>query len=100
MIRISLIVAILAGLAVGILNFVQVKDKTVTLQSNLKEQTEKRQDAETKLAKTKKELDTTTATLKETKATLATTTEDLQKAVTEASAQTKRADKLNDDLNK
>ena len=36
LIRISLIVAIVAGLAVGVLNFVKVKEKITTLQANLK----------------------------------------------------------------
>ena len=42
LIRISLIVAIIAGLAVGVLNFVKVKEKITTLQANLKTETDGR----------------------------------------------------------
>ena len=38
--RISLIVAIIAGLAVGGLNFVKVKEKITTLQADLDRETE------------------------------------------------------------
>ena len=39
LIRICLIVALVAGLAVGALNFVYVKEKITTLQTNLKTET-------------------------------------------------------------
>jgi cell shape-determining protein MreC len=100
LIRICLIFAILAGLAVGILNFTQVKEKITTLQANLKEQTDLKNKALTELAATKKELDKTTAELKQTKATLEATTKERDEAKQLAEAATKRADKLNDDLNK
>jgi hypothetical protein len=100
LIRISLIVAIVAGLAVGVLNFVKVKEKITVLQSNLKEQTDGRLKAETELASTKKDLNKTTAELKQTKATLEATTAAKDKAEADLVAQTKRADKLTDDLNK
>lgn len=100
LIRISLIVAILAGLAVGVLNFVKVKEKITTLQTNLANETAARQTAETQRDETKLELDKTVATLTETKATLETTTQERDKAVADAAAATKRGDKLNDDLNK
>ena len=64
LIRISLIVAILAGLAVGGLNFVKVKEKIVVLEANLAEQTKGRQVAEADARKTHKDLDTRTAELK------------------------------------
>jgi myosin heavy subunit len=98
LIRICLVVAIIAGLAVGGLNFVKVKEKITTLQANLKEQTEGRQKAESELAATKSDLEKTTTKLKQTETTLAATTEEKDKAVAEAAAQVKRADKLNDDL--
>jgi len=98
--RISLFVAIIAGLVVGVLNFVMVKDKITTLQTNLKEQTDARQKAESDLAKTRDDLKKTTAELKQTQATLQATTEQKDTAVAEAASQTKRADKLTDDLNK
>ncbi len=98
--RISLFVAIIAGLVVGVLNFVMVKDKITTLQTNLKEQTDARQKAESDLAKTRDDLKKTTAELKQTQTTLQATTEQKDTAVAEAASQTKRADKLTDDLNK
>ena len=98
--RISLFVAIIAGLVVGGLNFVMVKDKITTLQTNLKEQTDARQKAESDLAKTRDDLKKTTAELKQTQTTLQATTEQKDTAVAEAASQTKRADKLTDDLNK
>jgi uncharacterized phage infection (PIP) family protein YhgE len=100
LIRISLIVAIIAGLAVGGMNFVTIKEKVTTLQANLKEQTEGRQKAETDLASTRKELDKTTADLKQTKTTLEATTEERNKAVAVAETEKNRADKLTDDLTK
>ena len=100
LIRISLIVAIIAGLAVGGLNFVKVKEKITTLQANLKEQTDGRIKAETELASTKKDLNKTTAELKQTKAELEATTAAKEKAEADLAAQTKRADKLTEDLNK
>ncbi len=98
--RISLFVAIIAGLVVGVLNFVMVKDKITTLQTNLKEQTDARQKAESDLAKTRDDLKKTTAELKQSLTTLQATTEQKDTAVAEAASQTKRADKLTDDLNK
>ena len=100
LIRISLIVAIIAGLAVGGLNFVKVKEKITVLQANLKEQTDGRVKAETDLASTKKDLDTRTAELQQTKTELATATAAKEKADAEVAALTKKADKLTVDLNK
>jgi len=100
LIRISLIVAILAGLAVGGLNFVKVKEKITTLQTDLKQQTDGRIKAETELASTKKDLTKTTAELKQTKTELEAATAAKEKADAEVAAQTKRADKLTEDLNK
>jgi hypothetical protein len=100
LIRISLIVAIIAGLAVGGLNFVKVKEKITTLQANLKEQTDGRTKAESELASTRKDLTKTTAELKQTKAELEATAAAKEKAEADVAAQTKRAEKLTDDLNK
>jgi hypothetical protein len=100
LIRICLIFAILAGLAVGILNFTQVKEKITKLQGDLKEQTDLKVKAQTELAATKKDLEKTTAELKQTKTTLEATVKERDTAVTVAAEATKRADKLNEDLNK
>jgi hypothetical protein len=100
LIRICLIVALVAGLAVGVLNFVYVKEKITTLQTNLKTETEAHQKFEKDYRVTKKELDKTAADLKTTKSNLETATTAKEKAEADALAQTKRADKLNEDLTK
>src|SRR5215472_5273605 len=100
LLRITLILAILAGAATAVLNFVVVKDKVTTLQTNLKTETAAHKEYLDKYTVTKKDLDKTTADLKTTKANLEATTADLQKSQAEAAAQTKRADKLTEDLNK
>lgn len=100
LIRISLILAILAGLAVGVLNFIYVKEKITTLQANLASEKAARASAESERDKTKKELAKTTAELKTTQQTLEATSAERDKAVETAAAQTKRADKIAEDLNK
>src|SRR6266436_5137186 len=100
LIRISLIVAIVLGLAATGLNFSKVKEKITTLQTNLKTETEAHQKFEGEYNRTKSELDKTNAVLKTTQETLKATEEEKNKAVADAAAQTKRADKLNDDLTK
>jgi hypothetical protein len=100
LIRISLIIAIIAGLAVAGLNFTKIKEKITTLQTNLDTQTKRADAAELDAKNTHIALDKTTTELKQTQATLASTTEERDTAVAKATAETKRADKLNDDLNK
>jgi len=100
LIRISLIVAIIAGLAVGGLNFVKVKEKITKLQSDLKTETEAHQKFEKDYRLTKKDLDKTTAELNQTKTTLEAATAAKEKAEADLLAQTKRADKLTEDLTK
>ena len=100
LIRICLIVALVAGLAVGVLNFVEVKEKITTLQTNLKTETDEHQKYLGLYTKTDKELKKTTADLKQTKTNLEEATAAKDKAEADALAQTKRADKLNEDLTK
>jgi hypothetical protein len=100
LIRISLIVAIIAGLAVGALNFVKVKEKISTLQTNLATETAAHQEFQTKFTQTKSALDKTNAVLKQTIANLDEATAAKDKAVADLAAQTKRADKLTEDLTK
>ncbi len=100
LIRISLIVAIIAGLAVGALNFVMVKEKIVTLHTNWVNEQTARASAEKERDSTKKELAKTSAELKTTKETLATTTEERDKALADTAALTKKADRLTEDLSK
>src|SRR6266853_6975632 len=100
LIRITLIIAIIAGLATGVLNFVVVKDKVTTLQTNLKTETAAHKEFQDKYTVTKKDLDKTSKELASTKEILKSTTEEKDKAVAEAATQTKRAEKLAEDLTK
>src|SRR5271154_6297944 len=100
LIRISLIVAIVAGLAVGVLNFVKVKEKITTLQTNLATETAAHQEYLGKYNFTKSSLDKTNVILKQTIATLEETTAAKEKALADLDTQTKRADKLDADLTK
>lgn len=103
--RIALIVAILAGLAVGGLNFTKIKEKIVTLQTHLAEQTQRADKAESERDKFHKDLDKTTAELKQTKTTLeATTTElndtkkNLEKTSTELATTKTTLEKTSEEL--
>jgi Tfp pilus assembly protein PilE len=100
LVRISLIVALLAGIAVGVLNFIYVKEKITTLQTHLKEQTDRADKAEKERDQTKRELAKTQTELKQTQVTLKTTTEERDTALANAAAQQKRADGLATDLAK
>lgn len=100
LLRISLIVAIVAGLAVGGLNFVKVKEKIVTLAADRDNEKKMKEQAQTELRSTKSELAKTSAELKTTKATLETTSAERDKAVSDLTAKTKEADRLSADLAK
>jgi len=100
LIRICLIVALVAGLAVGGLNFVKVKEKITILQADLDRETKAHREFEGKFTVTKKNLDKTTAELNQTKTNLEAATAAKDKAEADMLAQTKRADKLNEDLTK
>jgi len=89
LIRISLIVAIIAGLAVTGLNFVKVKEKITTIQAERENERSLKETAQNELAKTRKELDETTAAI----------TEEKDRALAEVASQTRRADKLTTELN-
>ena len=98
MIRISLIIAIVAALAVGVVNFVFVKDKITTLVTDRNTQRDGRKTAETDLAKTKKDLNKTQGELASTQQQLTDTQSERDKAVVTATAQSKRANELSDKL--
>jgi len=100
LIRISLIVAIVAALAAGALNFVEVKDKINTLITQRNSEKDQKVQAQTELASTKKELKTTQDNLKQTQSDLADTKVQLKKSNDNLIAQTKRADDLSDKLAK
>ena len=84
LIRISLIIAILAALAVGALNFVKVKEKIITLKDQRDTEQKAKVEAQTERDKTKVDLDKTAKDLKQTKDALELTSAQLEKAVAEA----------------
>jgi hypothetical protein len=98
LIRISLIVAIVAGLAVGALNFVKVKEIITTTRAERDEWHGKFDKTDAELRTTKKDLDKTTAELKTTQESLATATAEKDKAVATATSLSKRAAQLQEEL--
>jgi hypothetical protein len=100
LIRISLIIAILAALAVGALNFVKVKEKITTLKDQRDTEQKAKVEAQTERDKTKADLDKTTKDLKQTKDTLELTSAERDKAVTEAAIQLAKATELTEKLAK
>jgi hypothetical protein len=100
LIRISLIVAIIAGLAVSGLNFLKVKEKITTIQQQREDERSAKVQAQTELASTKKDLEKTTADLKTTKANLETATAEREKAQADLASMTKKADRLTEERDK
>ena len=100
LIRISLIVAIVAGLLAGALNIVKVRDKISTLITQRDDFHTERDQARTELASTKKDLAKTKDDLTQTQQQLTDTQAQRDKAVADAKTQTKRADDLEDKLTK
>ena len=100
LIRISLILAIVAGLAVGVLNFVVVQKKITDLQTDLANTKQTLQQTQTELASTKSKLAKTETELADTKKTLDATSKERDDAVKEAAVQNKRAGQLADELKK
>ena len=100
MIRICLIVALLAGVAVAVLNFVTIREKVTTLVKDRDSERGQKEQAQTELATTKQELETTTAKLKTTEETLAATSAERDAAVARAEKEIKRAGELAQDLQK
>lgn len=100
LIRISLIVAIIAGLAVGALNFTKIRTNITDLRTHLKEQTDRADTAERNLAKTKSDLKKTTEELAQTKTDLTTARKDLATAVAAEDDLKKQAATLQANLTK
>jgi hypothetical protein len=98
LIRISLIIAIIAGLAAGALNFVKVKEKIEILIGERNDWHAKFDKTDAELTTTKGELAKTEKELKETQETLATTSKERDDAVAKADAQTRKATELADKL--
>ena len=100
LIRISLIVAIIAGLAVSGLNFLKVKEKITTIQQQREDEKSAKVQAQTELASTKKDLEKTSADLKTTKANLEAATAERDKAVADLAVATKRNTQLTEERDK
>jgi hypothetical protein len=100
LIRISLILAVIAALAVGVVNVVVVKDKINTLVTDRNYNRDNWHSTQAQLAQTNKILVKTQGDLKQTQQDLADTQADRDKAVANALAQSKRADQLSGQLAK
>jgi hypothetical protein len=98
--RIFLFLAILAALAAGTLNVIQVRDHITTLISQREDYHNKWNDTTATLNKTKSELATTQKNLSDTKQQLADSKAAQKKAEDLAAAQQKRADDLSAQLAK
>jgi hypothetical protein len=94
LLRISLIVAILAGLAAGGLGYYEVTTQIPALTQQRDAENTAKKDALTKLATTEKNLKKTQGELAQTQTELADTKADRDKAVARADAQSKKADDL------
>jgi len=100
LIRISLIVAIVAALAVGALNIFQVRDKINTLITQRDTFHTERDQARTQLASTQRELSKTKDDLAQTQQELTNTMTQLTTAEADLKVQTTRANDLSDKLAK
>ena len=100
LIRITLVIAILAGIAAAVLNVLEVKESVVTLQTNLATETSAKEAALTKLAATNAALVKATAELKKTQTELADTKKERDVAVAEAAVQKKQATTLREEVGK
>lgn len=100
LIRISLIVAIVAGLLAGALNIVKVRDKISTLITQRDDFHTQRDQVQAQLNTTRKDLAKTKDDLTQTTQELADTKTQRDKAVADAKNETKRADELADKLTK
>jgi multidrug efflux pump subunit AcrA (membrane-fusion protein) len=100
LLRISLILAILAGLAAGGLAYMEVTDKIPALTKQRDDENSAKKQALTELASTKSTLKRTQSDLAQTQSDLADTKADRDKEAARAEAQSKRADELNDKLAK
>ncbi len=100
LIRISLILAIIAALAAGALNFFVVKDKLTTLVADRDTQKSDKEKAQTDLASTKKNLAKTQGELSQTQQQLTDSQAAQKNAEDVAATQTKLAAGLSDQLTK
>jgi exonuclease VII large subunit len=99
LIRISLIVAILAGLAAGVLNFIKVKEKIDIVVTERNDWHAKFDKTDAELTTTKSDLAKTEKELDKTKESLAQKEQERAAAVAKADEQTQKATQLSDKLN-
>lgn len=100
LIRIALIVAIIAALAAGVLNFVQVKEKITTTIAQRDQNAKDRDTEKSEKVKAQRLAKETQATLDLTKTELTSTKEERDKAMAEAADATKKANGLAENLKK
>lgn len=100
LLRISLIVAILAGLGAGVVSYLEVSDKIPALTKQRDDENTAKKSALTELASTKTNLKKTQAELASTQQELSDTKGERDKAVARAEQQTKLAGELTDKLGK
>src|SRR5471032_83239 len=98
LIRITLILAIVAALGAGALNFFVVKEKITTLVADRNTQRDGRLSAEGERDKATKELTKTKTTLNQTQRDLTDAKTERDSAMAVAATQTKRADDLSGKL--
>jgi len=98
--RISLLVALAAALAVGVVNIVWVKDKINTIVTDRNAQRDGRKTAENERDKTRRDLAKAKDDLTQSQQDLATAKTEREKAVALAATQSQRADGLADKLAK
>jgi hypothetical protein len=100
LIRLSLILAIIAGLAAGVVNFTVVKGKIDTLTTDRNQQRSDKEQAQRDLASTKKTLKETESNLESTKTQLADSEKKLQTVSDNLVAANGKIDDLNTKLTK
>jgi cell shape-determining protein MreC len=100
LLRISLIVAILAGLGAGVVSYFEFTDKIPALTKQRDDENTAKKQALTELASTKNTLKKTQGELAQTQTELADTKSERDKAAARADAQAKRADELSVKLTK
>jgi hypothetical protein len=100
LLRISLIVAILAGLGAGVVSYLEISDKIPALQKQRDDEKAAKVGEIAAHGKTKTELKKTQGELAQTKQDLTDTKGERDKAVARAEQQNKRADELSDKLTK
>jgi len=99
LIRISLIIAIVAGLAVAVVNFIQVKEVITTTRTSLVNTSNELVTTTTTLRKTKKDLEGTQAKLATTEENLKSAETARDQALNEAESSRKKAADLTTKLN-